>query len=868
MLDGAIVVPIMQMLYTLLYEVGAFMWSLQRALLLTGYTVMAITDWLINQAFTPLLASLGAQTEVLLAPVFTIALLVLAGTYLVGMFLKIRVVEFKSAVVWFLAALLLFEGGPQLYQGVEEMRRGVSDAFYQEGLNLLGNGGGALAALDQVGTGAEAGIPAPTNQFGVFIPGDQYVDGLDVAMSYIGATGYDVVAPVNSLHPIERLPWAYITPNGYFDFGQSSGFFESMSREEREASLGRAVQGIVRLFMGGFISLFGVLEQIIHLALALAMGLAFASAFVAILFAFFKHTEVLVWSVLNLVIELFIQSVLMSLFLSLIISFVLVGAVTGNAVVTLGTVLVGLVLVFILLLAALKAIWNGINRLFGAMSQVTGGTIGSPGQAAVGAAGMATGAALGATGAGLALSTGNSLTQAAGVALGGNPTLMRAAYMTSLMPGLRETRFGQMASEFAEGAVARTALGPVAAGLLVPPRPDETVNETRREAVQAYYRQPDPALRQEQLAQTFSPATAPRLAHVFDAHSEDELLEIVDAVSAVRRANPTLPASSSGFQDAVAQRLPTDVVGRFQPEDLRLVVTALGATPGERDREGRRGQADQDRPVQVLRDYYAAPDRASAQASLQAAFGPTAAPDMARVLDAHTEDDMTEVATAIRNLQTAQPGLNPNSDDFLRALKTQLAGTTSVPLSSDTLRTLTRGLTGDPRQVVLDTPGLAQAIGAAVAGYGALQRNGTSPVPLSFQQAAAAVAQSAGLPASGNARPFGSHTAAVGNYVGQAVTLNATPQQAAQAVVEVRQQGGLSDGLREALMNQASAGGRSPDEVNKAVRSLEAAARALPRSLVTGNVAPATPTVVRPLPIQPDLTTRAAGADVSMDREF
>ncbi|MFW5696472.1 MAG: hypothetical protein ACOCXR_01660, partial [Phototrophicaceae bacterium] len=155
MLDGAIVVPVMQMLYTLLYEFGAFMWSLQRALLLTGYTVIAITDWLINQAFTPLLASLSAQTEVFLAPVFTIALLVLAATYLMGVFLKIRVVEFKSAVVWFLAALLLFEGGPQLYHGVEEMRRSISGAFYQEGLDLLGDGGGALAALDQVGSGAE-----------------------------------------------------------------------------------------------------------------------------------------------------------------------------------------------------------------------------------------------------------------------------------------------------------------------------------------------------------------------------------------------------------------------------------------------------------------------------------------------------------------------------------------------------------------------------------------------------------------------------------------------------------------------------------------------------------------------------------------
>src|SRR5690554_2343315 len=128
MLDGAIVVPVMQMLYSVLYELAAVLWGLQRALLLTGYVVMAITDWLVSQAFTPLLSSLGAQTEIFLGPIFTTALLVLAGTYLLGVFLRIRVVEFKSAVVWLLVALLLFQGGPQLYQGVEEARRGIAGA--------------------------------------------------------------------------------------------------------------------------------------------------------------------------------------------------------------------------------------------------------------------------------------------------------------------------------------------------------------------------------------------------------------------------------------------------------------------------------------------------------------------------------------------------------------------------------------------------------------------------------------------------------------------------------------------------------------------------------------------------------------------
>lgn len=858
MLDGAIVVPVMQLVYSLLAETAAILWSLQRALLLTGYFVMVLTDWLVAQAFTPLLTSLGAQTEVFLGPIFTIALLILAGTYLLGVFLRIRVVEFKSAVVWFLVALLLFQGAPQLYQGVEEMRRGISGAFYQEGLDLLAGGGGALAALDQVGSGGEADIPPPVNQFGPFLASDRYIDGLDVAMSYLGADGYDVIAPANPPHPIGRLPWSFYEGGGYFDTSLRGDRFGDMSREEREAAIGRAVQGISRLLLGGFITTFGVLEQIIHLALALAMGLAFASALVAILFAFFKHTEALVWSVLNLVIELFIQSVLMSLFLSLIISFVLVGAVTGNAVVTLGASLVGLVLVFILLLAALKAIWNGINRLFGAMSQVTGGTMMAPGTVAAGAAGLATGAALGTVGGALALATGSKVTQAAGVALGSNPTLARAAYMTAMLPNLRETTIGQAAGEFTEGAIARTALGPLVGGAVIPARRSDERRQADRDpqaAVSAYYQ--DAPASQPRLERAFG-TLAPQMARVMDAHSEDELLEIVSAVQAVRRTHPTLPASSPAFQTAVSQRLPQAVAGRFSADDLRLVIAASGATDSERQRASPHEPASSPQE-HALRDYYQNTDRAAAYTGLQSAFGPTTAPDMARLFDAHTEDDMAAVAAAIGSLRQRQPDLNPASDDFARALKGMLAGVTATPLSTATLRTLTQAFSAGPRQQVVDTPALAQAIGAAVGGY----RQMGNVQPLSFEQAAATVARGAGLSAADGARPFGSHTAAVGSFVSQALAVNATPAQAAQVVAEVRQQGQLSDNLREALRASAASSSHTPDELNKAVRSLEAAARALPRAVVSGPVAP--DPSPQPVAIRPEINPGAVTLSLDME---
>src|SRR5690606_34457316 len=375
-----------------------------------------------------------------------------------------------------------------------------------------------------------------------------------------------------------------------------------------------------------------------------------------------------------------------------------------------------------------------INRLFGAMSQVTGGTLMAPGSVAAGAAGMATGAALGGVGGAMALATGSSLTQAAGIALGNNPTLSRAAYMTSMLPGLRETRIGQIAGEFTEGAIARSALGPVVGGAIIPPRRLEAHREQATdsaEAVTAYYHPRSEKEREARLERTFG-AAAPQMARVMDAHSEDELLEIVAAVKAVRQSNPTLPAGSPAFQSAVMQRLPEDVQHQFSPEDLRLVVTATGASATERERLAQRAEPEPSPSERAVRDYYQNPDRPAGYAGLQTTFGPAAAPEMARVLDAHSEDDMAEVAAAVRSLQTTQPQIAPESDECLPAPETQLAARTSVPLRREALRTRSRGFAAAPSQQVLDTATLARAIGAAVGGC----RQVGGARPLSFEQAA------------------------------------------------------------------------------------------------------------------------------------
>jgi hypothetical protein len=89
-----------------------------------------------------------------------------------------------------------------------------------------------------------------------------------------------------------------------------------------------------------------------------------------------------------------------------------------------------------------------------------------------------------------------------------------------------------------------------------------------------------------------------------------------------------------------------------------------------------------------------------------------------------------------------------------------------------------------------------------------------------------------------NAHPFGMHTAAVGHFVKQAVGLQATSPQIAQILTQTREQGGISDNLRLALSTNPGNETRSSGEMDRAVRALEAAARALPQAIAVGSQQP------------------------------
>ncbi|MEL7433507.1 MAG: hypothetical protein AAFN11_06140, partial [Chloroflexota bacterium] len=131
--------------------------------------------------------------------------------------------------------------------------------------------------------------------------------------------------------------------------------------------------------------------------------------------------------------------------------------------VVLGMGLVALIFMVIALWSGVKAVWNSFNRLFGALGQATGGTMITPGKAALSVASVgasAVGAYVGMQAnllAGMgALRNGATASQAAGISFGSSQTLSGAARTLAYLPSIRGTSLGDAAEQFTEGSITRT----------------------------------------------------------------------------------------------------------------------------------------------------------------------------------------------------------------------------------------------------------------------------------------------------------------------------------------------------------------------------------------------------------------------------
>jgi hypothetical protein len=479
-LDG-LQVQIDKLWYDLLRLLAVAGWTLQKGLFMMGHAIELANLWLVENAFAPLIAQTNNQMRVTASLAFVIALIVLGITYLLAAFVKLDVVSPRGAMGWYLAGIVFFQLGPLLYQGMNDFRRDLSTGFYTVALDSMQSAGSPFSSLGAV-TSSDLPPLEACDALGPYLPGatgfSNDVDGLDIALAYLRADGQDVMGyppptltscfqPRGTLYdPDLPTDWQF-REESYFYVGNSSQFFgDPLNEEERKASIDKAGAAQFRIFSAWPMVIFGVVEQLIFLLLTIAQGLTFVSFSIAILFAFFKKTEVIARSILDMWIELIVQTVVIALMQSLIISFLLGAAATQNALVVLGVSLLCTIFILVLLWSGIKAVWNSFNRLFGAIGQATGGVMIAPGAVGLGLAGAGVAAGVGATAAAVnvgssalaglsAMQQGATVSQTAGVMLGGSRRLQSAARTLAYLPGTRNTPIGQMADEFTEGSVLR-----------------------------------------------------------------------------------------------------------------------------------------------------------------------------------------------------------------------------------------------------------------------------------------------------------------------------------------------------------------------------------------------------------------------------
>jgi len=443
------------MMYDILYAIAVMLWGINQALLMVSYYLMALTGWLLDQMFAPMMQMVSDQTGAILPMVFTVAFLLMAITYALSVFGVMRIVELKSAMMWFVVAAFLFNFGPSLYTGLDNLRRSIGASFYQSVFQQMQAGSNTIEGLDYI-TNADAGslqVAPLVNNYQMFLPGyDIAIDGTDAAMAYLDSDGCDVLRAPGCIL-IGELPLNWYTPgSGLFDNTQSSVFYPTMTADERQASLNNAMTGLWVFFSGITLSFFAMIEAIINLCLTIAFAFGFISLFIAMLFAFFKRTEPITHAAFDIIIGLFIQSIINSLLLALVMAFVIIAAGTGNGFLLFGVSFIGIILLVILLVGAVQAILQAINGLVNAFASATNGNLG--------AAGTLTGVTGSALTGGSALLASGSLTQAAGAALG--PRVGQQAYYASRVFG-EDSFIGQAAQDVATGGFA-SVLGP-ASGL-------------------------------------------------------------------------------------------------------------------------------------------------------------------------------------------------------------------------------------------------------------------------------------------------------------------------------------------------------------------------------------------------------------------
>src|SRR5690606_15941071 len=276
-----------EFIYNVIVLIAGVHWSLQKAVIMAGYTIKLINQWLIENAFVPIIAQTNDSLRLAVSYVFIIALLVLGLTYMLAALVRLDVVSPRSALTWYAAGLLFFTIGPSFYQGMNSFRLNIAQVMYVSVLDGLNDNAGDFSSLAQVNSN-DLDLGALCDQFDVYLPGATGpgpIDGLDIAMAYLRGHPQDVMGypqPVYSpgcgiylMNPNSStwagaggtsvVPMDWNMEGNYFDYTVSPSTWDSVSGDERDAAVSRAGASQQRALTAWPLILFALVEQIVHL---------------------------------------------------------------------------------------------------------------------------------------------------------------------------------------------------------------------------------------------------------------------------------------------------------------------------------------------------------------------------------------------------------------------------------------------------------------------------------------------------------------------------------------------------------------------------------------------------------------------------
>jgi hypothetical protein len=287
--------------------------------------------------------------------------LLLAGvllclTFMLRPILSVVAVEPGKVVGWLLFALAMFEAGPGFAQGLEQLRDNLREGAYQSVERADYSGVLGQANGDFVTSSDLCGQANCVDSFVHVMPdstgpceGGRGCNGVDAAALYLMANTDDIVGRSPQGSDTKGLPASLY--NRYFVWPADDG------QANRDNAKNLAAQGFVRVCLGFLICIFALVEALIFLLLAAAALVLFITIPIALPFAFFSMTEVilltLVRKYLAIVVLTFVAQTMVTILMMMMIFF----AGKGN----------GVLFIAVGLLSAAIIIWGFLGHATGSL---------------------------------------------------------------------------------------------------------------------------------------------------------------------------------------------------------------------------------------------------------------------------------------------------------------------------------------------------------------------------------------------------------------------------------------------------------------------------------------------------------------------